>query len=80
METSTIPTVTDLSEGLIEAYETFGYENRPLGYKELYKMLTDHGITCVTSQDKYLVAVDEECGQATVNDWTLFDVLAFLGY
>lgn len=57
---------TELSEVLIDSYENEGYQNRQLSQKEIDKMLDSHGVA----------GYDVE----STKDWTLFDMLAFLGY
>ena len=59
-------TATNLHPQLIDSYEMEGYENRPLSEREIEKMLKSH-------------SADMTDVQSTSN-WTLFDMLAFLGY
>lgn len=59
-------TITSLHESLIDSYETEGYENRELSEREIAKMLRSHDADVSTLAD--------------TTNWTLFDMLAFLGY
>lgn len=82
METNTIPTTTELSEGLIEAYETFGYVNRELSQTEVIKMCDQHGIFWARNPERTALYIGEEqhAPDTEATNWTLFDFLAFLNY
>lgn len=59
-------TKTGLPQTLVDSYEDEGYENRVLSPKEIEHLLVNH------SADR------SDLGDT--NGWTLFDMLAFLGY
>lgn len=78
-------TTTNLLDGVIDCYESEGYENRALSQVECIKMLDAHGLCWHLTEDG-LYANDLEPedsnadGTTLIKDWTLFDMLAFLGY
>lgn len=59
-------TATNLHPQLIDSYEMEGYINRPLSDGEIGKMLKSHSA--------------DTTDVASTSGWTLFDMLAFLGY
>lgn len=74
---------TQVSTNLSNSYESDGYENRELSQREIAKMLTEHGIRFV-EHDECITAIETygDTSEDTFNtaNWSLFDMLAFLGY